>query len=48
VKTAAQVRVYITEEALKRISAGTLKASKKEKQPLVKYKNAGYGLLGKK
>jgi len=37
--------VSITEEALKRISAGTLKASKKEKQKLVKYKKVGYGLL---
>jgi len=39
--------VSITEDALKRISDGTLKASKKEKQTLVKYKTFGYGLLEK-
>jgi hypothetical protein len=39
--------VSITEEALKRINAGTLKASKTEKQRLVKYKIFGYGLLEK-
>jgi hypothetical protein len=37
--------ISITEEALKRINAGTLKATKKEKQQLVKYKIFGYGLL---
>ncbi|MBC7961649.1 MAG: hypothetical protein H7Y05_01750 [Steroidobacteraceae bacterium] len=35
----------ITEDALRRISAGTLTASKKAKQKLVKYKVFGYGLL---
>jgi hypothetical protein len=40
--------VAITEDALRRISAGKLKASKKEKQMLVKYKNVGYAMLGKK
>ncbi len=39
--------VSITEEALKRINDGTLKASKKEKQRLVKYKTFGYELLEK-
>jgi hypothetical protein len=37
----------ITEDALRRISAGTLKASKKTKQKLAKYKVFGYGLLEK-
>lgn len=37
--------VSITEDALRRISAGTLKASKKTRQQLVKYKVFGYGLL---
>ena len=37
----------ITEDALRRISAGTLKASKKTKQKLAKYKVLGYGLLEK-
>ncbi len=35
----------ITEDALRRISAGTLKASKKSKQKLANYKVFGYGLL---
>ena len=37
--------ISITEDALRRISAGTLKASKVSKQKLVKYKVAGYRLL---
>jgi hypothetical protein len=37
----------ITEDALRRISAGTLKASMKTKQKLVRYKAFGYGLLEK-
>lgn len=37
----------ITEDALRRINAGTLKASKKAKQKLDKYKVFGYGLLEK-
>jgi len=39
--------ISITEDALRRISAGTLKASKKTKQKLAKYKVLGYGLLEK-
>jgi len=39
--------VSITEDALRRINAGTLRASKKTKQKLDKYKAFGYGLLGK-
>lgn len=39
--------IAITEDALRRISAGTLKASKKTRQKLVKYKVFGYGLLEK-
>jgi hypothetical protein len=35
----------ITEDALRRIDAGTLKASKKSQQKLLKYKTFGYGLL---
>jgi hypothetical protein len=35
----------ITEDALRRISVGTLKASKKSKQKLAKFKKFGYGLL---
>jgi len=35
----------ITEDALRRISAGTLKASKKTERKLAKYKVLGYGLL---
>lgn len=35
----------ITEDALRRISAGTLKASKKMKQKLHKYRIIGYELL---
>jgi predicted DNA-binding protein len=37
----------ITEDALRRINAGKLKASEKEKQKLEKYKHFGYGLLEK-
>jgi hypothetical protein len=37
----------ITEDALRRIHAGTLKASKKARQKLVNYKVLGYGLLEK-
>jgi len=37
----------ITEDALRRIGAGTLKASMKTKQKLVRYKAFGYGLLEK-
>ena len=37
----------ITEDALRRISAGTLKASKKTERKLAKYKVFGYGLLEK-
>jgi len=37
----------ITEDALRRISAGTLKASKKTERKLAKYKVLGYGLLDK-
>jgi hypothetical protein len=37
----------ITEDALRRIKAGTLRASKKTKQKLAKYKAFGYGLLEK-
>jgi hypothetical protein len=37
----------ITEDALRRISAGTLKVSKKTQQKLVRYKVLGYGLLEK-
>jgi len=37
----------ITEDALRRISAGSLKASKKTKQKLARYKVFGYGLLEK-
>jgi hypothetical protein len=37
----------ITEDALWRIRAGTLKASQKSKQKLAKYKVFGYGLLEK-
>lgn len=39
--------VSITEDALRRINAGTLKASKKTRQKLAKYKVFGYGLLEK-
>lgn len=35
----------ITEDALRRINAGSLKASRKTKQRLAKYKELGYGLL---
>jgi hypothetical protein len=35
----------ITDDALKRINAGTLKASKKTRQKLARYKAFGYGLL---
>jgi len=37
----------ITEDALRRIDAKTLKASKKSRQKLAKYKVLGYGLLEK-
>jgi hypothetical protein len=37
--------IAITEDALRRINAGTLKASNKSKQTLLKYKKFGYGLL---
>jgi hypothetical protein len=40
--------ISITEDALRRINAGTLKASKSTKQKLAKYKVFGYGLLEKK
>ena len=39
--------VSITEDALKRINAGNLRASKKTKQKLERYKTFGYGLLEK-
>ena len=35
----------LTEDALRRISAGSLKASKKNRQKLLKYQTFGYGLL---
>ena len=37
----------ITEDALRRISAGTIRASKKTQQKLAGYKTFGYGLLEK-
>ena len=37
----------ITEDALRRIHAGTLKASKKSREMLVRYKMFGYGFLEK-
>jgi hypothetical protein len=37
----------ITEDALRRINAGTLKASKKAERKLARYKVFGYGLLEK-
>jgi hypothetical protein len=37
----------LTEDALRRIRAGTLQASKKTRQQLAKYKAFGYGLLEK-
>lgn len=39
--------VSVTEDALRRIHAGTLKASEKAKQKLEKYRAFGYGLLEK-
>ena len=39
--------ISVTEDALKRINSGTLKASEKTKQKLEKYKVFGYGLLGR-
>lgn len=39
--------ISLTEDALKRISEGTLKASRKTKQKLKKYRKFGYGLLEK-
>jgi hypothetical protein len=38
--------VSITEDALRRIAAGTLKASSKSKQQLLKYRAVGRSLLG--
>jgi hypothetical protein len=35
----------ITEDALRRINAGTLRASNKTKQTLVRYRTFGYGLI---
>jgi len=40
--------VSITEDALRRIDGGTLPASKKTKQKLLKYRAFGYGLLENK
>ncbi|NVN90055.1 MAG: hypothetical protein HXX11_05565 [Desulfuromonadales bacterium] len=40
--------LFITEDALRRINAGTLKASRKTKQKLVTYKKIGSGLLNQK
>jgi hypothetical protein len=37
----------VTEDALRRINAGTLKASKNTRQKLINYRVFGYGLLGK-
>lgn len=37
--------ISITENALGRIDAGTLKASKKTRQKLINYRTYGYGLL---
>ena len=37
----------VTEDALRRIRAGTLKASRKAERKLAKYKALGYGLLEK-
>jgi hypothetical protein len=39
--------VSIAEDALRRIDAGTLRASTKTKQMLVKYRKFGYGLMEK-
>jgi hypothetical protein len=39
--------ISITEDALRRISVGTLKSSRKAAQQLAKYKVLGYGLLEK-
>jgi hypothetical protein len=39
--------LLVTEDALRRIQAGTLKASEKAKQKLEKYRVFGYGLLEK-
>jgi hypothetical protein len=39
--------IAIAEDAVRRINAGTLKASKKYKQQLIRYKVFGYGLLEK-
>lgn len=38
--------IAITEDALRRISAGTLRSSQKSKQILNRYQKFGYGLLG--
>ena len=40
-----RVFLSITEDALRRIEAGTLSVSNKTKQKLIKYKTFGYGLL---
>jgi hypothetical protein len=37
--------ISLTEDALRRISAGTLKSSGKSRQRLINYKTFGYGLL---
>jgi hypothetical protein len=39
--------IAISEDAVRRINAGTLKASKKNRQQLIRYKVFGYGLLEK-
>ena len=39
--------ISLTEDALSRINAGSLRASKKTKQKLVAYRKFGYGLLEK-
>lgn len=39
--------IAIAEDAVRRINAGTLKASRKNRQQLVRYKVFGYGLLEK-
>jgi hypothetical protein len=39
--------IAIAEDALRRVSAGTLKASRKTRQKLISYKTFGYGLLEK-
>jgi hypothetical protein len=39
--------IAIAEDAVRRINAGTLKASRKNRQQLIRYKVFGYGLLEK-